>query len=155
MLLVSTQTMTLRCPHQDSRLPFAQGRLHCSYFPSVLDSILTTSLRVPPRSKLVEFGTPAPLLRRTHSAVSSGETHCPSGQKSATRGLPIQPGDQEFYSCLSLTPASTGDTLGWPKGQSHLVGLSCPVPIHSPLCTTLCGEAPVGIILIEFARTCL
>ncbi|XP_061066364.1 transcription factor COE4 isoform X2 [Eubalaena glacialis] len=88
--------------------------------------------QVPPRSKLVEFGTPAPLHRRTHSAVSSGGTHCPSGHKPATWGPPIQPGDQEFYSCLSLTPASTGDTLGGPEGQSHLVVLSCPVPIHSP-----------------------
>ncbi|XP_059752362.1 transcription factor COE4 isoform X2 [Balaenoptera ricei] len=102
--------------------------------PSFLSGSTATSpfARCPPRSKLVEFGRPAPLLRCTHSAVSSGGTHCPSGQKPATWGLPIQPGDQEFYSCLSLTPASTGDTLGGPEGQSHLVVLSCRVPIHSP-----------------------
>lgn len=33
---------------QDSCLPFAEARLHCSHFPSVLGSILTASLRVPP-----------------------------------------------------------------------------------------------------------
>ena len=58
------------CPHQDSCLLFALARLQCSHFASVLHSTLTTCLRVPPRSKLVEFETPAPLIHHTHSTIS-------------------------------------------------------------------------------------
>lgn len=122
-VLVSTQTMTLWCPHQDSCLLFALARLQCSHFASILHSTLTTCLRVPPRSKLVEFGTPAPLIHHTRSTISQ-QWGPPEGQSQLPGVFPFsQEVKNAIAACALLqhhspTPVPSSSVLSSPHHSS-------------------------------------